>query len=77
MTDAEFENLKKEHDRANEEVAEAKGAIKSLKERLEEEFGLKTVEEARLRLKKLGKECERLEAEFKGELAKYRKEFAQ
>lgn len=75
MTEQEFKKLQDEHNRAGEELAEAKGALKSLQARLRDEFGLKSREEARVRLKALESQQAKARKELDQLVAQYQKDF--
>jgi hypothetical protein len=72
MDEKEFKELKEKHDAAQEEAAEARGALNSLKVRLREEFGVKDVKAARERLKELSRQSKTLRAEFDAALKIYK-----
>jgi hypothetical protein len=75
MTEVEFKKLADRHNMAQENLSEARGALKSLRDRLQEEFGLKSPEEARDRLKELERQKKVLEVELNKALVAYQKEF--
>jgi SOS-response transcriptional repressor LexA len=75
MTEQEFKKLQDQHNRAQEELAEAKGALRTLQDRLKDEFGLNSSAEARARLKALGVQQAVAQKELERLLFQYRKDF--
>lgn len=71
MTEQEFKKLQDRHNGAQEALAEAKGALKTLQTRLLDEFGLKSVAEARARLKSLGEQQTTLQKELEQLVSAY------
>lgn len=76
MDEAEFKKLKSEHEEAVRTASEARGVLRSLRERLAKEFGLKDIPAARARLAELDKKTATLKKDFEKSLAQYRKEFS-
>jgi len=60
MTARELEQLKQQIEQARTDRDQTQGAITQLMKQLKEEFGCKTVEEAREKLKELQKELDTL-----------------
>jgi len=59
--------INKQIDEAIPQQAEVAGQIKSEESRTEQQFGIKTISEMKSKLKEVGKEIDREEANFKKE----------
>lgn len=70
-----YEALRKRKREAEQEKAKAEGRLEQLMERLQTEFGCKTVKQAKAMLASLESEEAKLEAEFNEALAEFEKEF--
>lgn len=75
MTDLEFKQLRQEHESNAEAAAEARGTLKGLQKRLLDEFGLKTVEAAKAKLKQLKASKEELEGEVDAAVEAYKEQY--
>lgn len=75
MNEIEFKKLQQRHTDAAERLSEAKGAVRSLKERLVSEFQLKSVEEARTHLKVLRDQRGKYQKDLDRFLRSYQEEF--
>lgn len=71
MTTQEFETLEKEINQARQHAERARGAFDQLMRRLDEEFGCKTINQAKEKLDELKTACERTEKVFAKALEDY------
>lgn len=76
MDEAEFKKLKLKHEEAVRTASEARGVLRSLRERLAKEFGLKDIKAARERLAELDEKAKTLKKDFERNLAQYQKDFS-
>lgn len=67
--------LKERVDSLQSKVDRAEGALESLRQQLEKEFGCKTIKEARKELDRLKEESEQLEQELKNGLDVFEREY--
>lgn len=72
---AEYEALKSKVDRIKEELSEGAGEKKLLLKQLKKKFGVDTIEDARIKLRKLAKEHKKLEKQFNERMAKFDQEW--
>lgn len=70
-----FIDLKDRVSKAQEEAAQATGALDQITERLEQEFNCSTIEEAESFLKKLEKKAEKENKEFETALEEFEDEW--
>jgi len=76
IDEKEINKLKEEIAEAKQEKAECEGAIKALMQRLDSEFGLKTLKQADIKLRNLEKEIDTGKKELEQEWANLQRDFS-
>ena len=75
MSKQELIDLKNEIDRAKEDKAKDEGRMSSLMERLKEEYGLNSLDEAEKKIAEIEKEVSTLDREYDTGLKKLREKY--
>ena len=72
---ARYKQLKTEVDELQREINKAEGALEQLTERLQSEFGCKTLEQAEKLLRKMQKEAKQAEDEYNEALSEFEEQW--
>lgn len=71
----ELTKLKQKVDAAKSEASKAEGALSQVMIRLEKDFGCKTLDQAKTKLKELDRKAEKAKREFEEGLSKFKTDY--
>ena len=75
MTPAEYQKIKDKAAKLRQEMDRAQGSLDRVKTQIENEFGVKSLEEAREKLTELETEKDKLEVEFSSAAGEFEKKW--